>query len=58
MKLSVGDTVRYRGEFMRSIAAYTGPLGILDAQVEHRRRAGQGERQQPGEMWAQHPHFH
>lgn len=27
MKLNAGDTVRYRGEFLRSIGAFTGPLG-------------------------------
>lgn len=25
--IQVGDTVRYRGDFLRSIGAYSGPLG-------------------------------
>jgi hypothetical protein len=31
--ITIGDTVRYRGDFLRSIGCYSGPLGIAKGLV-------------------------
>lgn len=41
MTIKIGDTVRYRGDFLRSIHAYTSPLGWARGTVTSLKKLGE-----------------